>query len=126
MTQFVYFYPVGPHAYLFAMMLFPVKKKDCHLVKLKQRCYDKNMNDKDLAKIDKLLQKRLKENLQNFPTKSDLKASLEESAKKVTEDISDVVTQLFNEAEKLKADKTQTLSLEIRVDKLERKAFPQQ
>lgn len=78
------------------------------------------MNDQYLQKIDELLQKRLKENYKDFVTKTDLEVALKDSATQITEDISDVVTKLIQQIEEKKADKAQTLPLEVRVDNLEK------
>lgn len=79
------------------------------------------MNDQDIQKLDELLQKRLKESLQNVATKEDIKTS----ATKITKDLTQVITDFAETLDNKKADKTQTLSLEVRLNKLERKVFPQ-
>lgn len=78
------------------------------------------MNSNDLQQIDELLQKRLK----NMVTKDELKAEIKASETKIIEDVSQVIVQFAQTLDEKKADKSQTISLEVRVKALEDKISP--
>lgn len=89
------------------------------------------MDDKKLLEqFDELLQRRLKsfatkDDLKDLATKDDVSASetrLSKIIKREVEDLADLIGEGFKGLD-AKADKAETLSLRVRVDKLEEKVF---
>lgn len=98
------------------------------------------MNDSDLQKIDGILQKRLKgfatkedlqqfatkEDIQSLATKRDLKSELSKYATKddlkklaTKEDLDDLLGDIIEAVDKNKAEKTQVVKLEKRINRIE-------